>query len=120
MTKWLLLLAVLSFGAAAGAAELPNEAYDFLLSKLAAEEGRYDEALERIDSVVSKNPDDAVLLYERALMLIDAGRVDRAESELRTVVQKHPDFYDAQRILGRLLLDRAGNDRAKVDEALKV
>ncbi len=121
MTKGLLLLlAVLSFGAAADAAELPNESYDFLLSKLAAEEGRYDEALERIDNVISKSPDDAVLLYERALMLIDAGRVDRAESELRTVAQKHPDFYDAQRILGRLLLDRAGNDRAKVDEALKV
>lgn len=120
MTKGLLLLAVLSFGASASAAELPNESYDFLLSKLAAEEGRYDEALEHIDTVITKSPDDPVLLYERALMLIDAGRVDRAESELRTVVQKHPDFYDAQRILGRLLLDRAGNDRAKVDEALKV
>lgn len=121
MTKGaLLLLAVLSFGVPAGAAELPNESYDFLLSKLAAEEGRYDEALQRIDDVIAKSPGDPVLLYERALMLVDAGRVDRAESELRNVVEKHPDFYDAQRILGRLLLDRAGNDRAKVDEALKV
>ncbi|MFP5245861.1 MAG: tetratricopeptide repeat protein, partial [Thermoanaerobaculia bacterium] len=87
--------------------------------KMAAEEGRYDEALDRLDKVINKNPNDPVLLYERAMIFIDAGRIERAENELRKVVAKSPDFYDANRVLGRVLLDRAGSDRTKVDEALK-
>jgi len=119
MKYGLVLLAVLSFTAAAGAQDFPNEPYDFLLAKLAAEEGRYDEAIDKISSVIQKNPHEPVLMYERAMMFIDAGRIDRAETELRAVVDKNPDFYDAERVLGRLLLDRAGGDRARVDEALK-
>jgi len=113
------LAALLSFGAAALAQEFPSEPYDFLSAKLAAAEGRYDEALDKINAVIAKNPKDPVLLYERAMMLIDAGRVERAEQELRTITTSSPDFYDAQRVLGRMLLDRAGGDRARVDEALK-
>lgn len=114
-----LLLAILSLAPVAGAQEFPTEPHEFLLAKLAAEEGRYDEALNRIDRVIARNPDNPVLLYERAMMLIDAGRIDRAEGELREVVRVSPDFYDANRILGRLLLDRAGADRARIEEALK-
>src|SRR5436190_1904222 len=113
------LAALLSFGAAALAQDFPSEPYDFLPSKWAAVEGRYDVALNNSNAVIAKNPKDPVLLYERAMMLIDAGRIDRAEQELRTIATNTPDFYDAQRILGRLLLDRAGGDRARVDEALK-
>jgi tetratricopeptide (TPR) repeat protein len=116
------LVVALLFGAVAAVAaaqELPTEPYDFLLAKMAAADGRYDEALSKIDRVIEKNPGNPVLLYERAMMLIDASRPDRAEGELRKIVVAHPDFYDAQRILGRILLDRAGNDRARVDEALE-
>ncbi|HYR28935.1 MAG TPA: tetratricopeptide repeat protein, partial [Thermoanaerobaculia bacterium] len=120
MLKSLCLVAVLSFTAASGAQEAPsNEPYEFLLAKAAANEGRYDEALERFDRLIAKTPKDPVLLYERAMLLIDAGRIDRATQELRTVAAAHPDFYDAHRILGRLLLDRAGGDKAGVEEALK-
>ena len=120
MTKYgLLLLALLSFGAGVKAQDFPNEPYEFILAKLAAAEGRYDEALEHINGVIQKSPNDPVLLYERAMMYIDAGRVDRAESELRAVTEKNPDFYDAQRVLGRLLLDRSGGDKARTEEALK-
>ena len=120
MTKYgLMLAALLSFGAAAMAQEFPNEPYEFLAAKLASAEGRYDEALDRMNAVLQKNPGEPVLLYERAMMLIDAGRIEKAESELRAVTEKNPEFYDAQRVLGRLLLDRAGGDRARVDEALK-
>jgi tetratricopeptide (TPR) repeat protein len=59
-----------------------------------------------------------VLQFERAMILIDASRPDAAETALRDVATSRPDFYDAQRVLGRLLLDRAGSDRAKIDEAL--
>lgn len=120
MTKSaVVLLAVLSLCTAAAAQEFPTEPHEFLMAKLAAEEGRFDEALSRIDKVITKNPGNPVLLYERAMMLIDANRIDRAESELRTVVEKSPQFFDANRVLGRILLDRAGNNKAKVEEALK-
>lgn len=115
----LLLIAVLSFPTAAVAQEFPNEPHEFLLAKLAAEEGRFDEALNRLDKVIAKTPGDPVLLYERAMILIDAARIDRAEAELRKIAQQWPEFYEANRVLGRVLLDRAGADRPKVEEALR-
>ena len=113
-TCLLLLIAALSVTAAASAQEFPNEPHEFLLAKLAAEEGRFDDALKHMDKVIAKSPSDPVLLYERAMILIESGRIDRAEDELREVAQQSPEFYDANRVLGRVLLDRAGADRAKV------
>lgn len=115
----LLLLTVLAFPVVTSGQEFPNEPYEFLLAKLAADEGRFDDALSLLDKVIRKVPDDPVLRYERAMMLIDAGRVDRAETELRAVLTRTPDFYDANRVLGRLLLDRGNSDRNRVEEALK-
>lgn len=119
MKKLLGALVLAACAVAAGAQEPTQDSYDFINAKLAAEDGRYDEALSLLDKVIQKNPDNAVLLYERAMVLIDASRTDRAESELRRVVELTPDFYDAQRVLGRLLLDRSNGERTRVDEALK-
>jgi tetratricopeptide (TPR) repeat protein len=123
MLKSLCLAAVLSFTAAVGqsanAQEPQNEPYEFLLAKLAAQEGRFDEALLRLDKLIAKNPKEPVLLYERAMLLIDAGRIDRATSELRAVADANPTFFDAHRVLGRLLLDRSGGNKGDVDEALR-
>lgn len=113
-----LLLTVAAFAAPLAAQETSNDPYEFVLAKLAAADGRFDEALTRIDKLVAAHPDNAVLRYERALVLVDASRIDAAEAELRKVVAAQPSFFDAERLLGRILLDRAGNDRAKVDEAL--
>ena len=117
--KLLCLAAVACFTAAAGAQEGASDPHEFLLAKLAATEGRFDESLQRLDKLIAKTPNDPVLTYERAILLIDAGRIDRAVHELRAVADKHPDFYDAHRVLGRLLLDRAGADRAGIDDALR-
>lgn len=114
----LALLAVLSLSLAAQAQDFSSEPYEFLLAKEAAEQGRFEEALMRFERVLDKEPNNPVLLFERAMVLIDAGRIEKAESELRTVVAANPDFFDAQRILGRLLLDRSGGERTKVEEAL--
>ena len=40
-----LLLALMAFSVAAGAQELSDDAYEFILAKLAADDGRLDEAL---------------------------------------------------------------------------
>lgn len=115
----LLLLAVVFLSNAASAQEFPSEPHEFLLAKLAANEGRFDDALQHFDKVLATNPTDPVVLYERAMVLLDAGRVDRGEAELRKLLGYTPDFYDANRVLGRVLLDRAGSDRSKVEEALR-
>lgn len=119
LKRALILPAALSFAIAAGAQEFPNEPYEFLLAKEAAEEGRYDEAISRLDRIIEKDPKDPILLFERAMMFIDSGRFEKAEAELRQVVKLNPDLYDAQRVLGRLLLDRAGMDRSRAEEALE-
>lgn len=113
----LTILVPLSAGAQAPTIN-SDDSYDFILAKLAAEDGRFDEALAKLDKLVAKSPNDVVLQYERAMVLVDASRIDEAEAALRNVVAAKPDFYDAQRMLGRIILDRAGSDRAKIDDAL--
>jgi predicted Zn-dependent protease len=119
MKKWFLLLALaLGCSVAATAQEFSDDPYEFILAKLAAQDGRYDEALSRMDKLAVRHPENVVLQFERAMILIDASRADAAEAALRKVTSDRPDFYDAQRVLGRLLLDRAGADRQKIDAAL--
>jgi len=119
MKKFLLMVAAtLVFSTTAHAQESSEDPYEFILAKLAAQDARYDEAISRIDKIVARNAGNAVLQFERAMILIDASRPDAAEAALRAVTTSRPEFYDAQRVLGRLLLDRAGSDRAKIDEAL--
>lgn len=119
MKKSLLLLTLASvFSLTAAAQDFSEDPYEFIMAKLAAQEGRYDDALTRIEKVVARNPGNSVLQFERAMILIDASRTDLAEAALRKVTIEHPDFYDAQRVLGRLILDRSGTDRGKVEDAL--
>ncbi len=99
-------------------AQPASESYEFILAKLAAEQGNYDEALTKLDRLIAKDSANTDLLFERAMVLIDSGKVERAETELRKITAASPDFYDARRVLARMLLDRAGTDRAKIEEAL--
>ncbi len=114
----ILVVAVLPFLPNAAAQDTSSGPYEFILAKLAAADGKYDQALSLMDKVVQANPKNQVVLFERAMILVDAGKIDRAETELRSLVAAHPEFYDAQRALGRVLLDRAGNDKTRLDEAL--
>src|ERR1041385_1323054 len=92
MKKLIFLLAIL-VPLSAGAQAPPvnsDDAYDFIQAKLAAEDGRYDEALAKVDKLVAKDPGNVVLQYERAMMLVDASRIDDAEAALRKVVAAKP------------------------------
>ncbi|HVR44590.1 MAG TPA: tetratricopeptide repeat protein [Thermoanaerobaculia bacterium] len=112
-----LLLSCLPSLLAAQPADVSPE-HDFIMARLAAHGGEYDTALRLMDRVLRKSPGDPVLLFERASMLVDAQRFPRAESELRKLVEREPDFYDANRLLGRLLLDRSGGSPGRIEEAL--
>src|SRR5204862_121142 len=113
------LAALLSFGAAALAQDFPSEPYDFLSAKLAAEEGRYDEALDKINAVIAKNPKDPVLLYERAIMqLIEIYQQEnewhKAAELLQPLIDEDPLNADLQRQQGFFYL-RAGDARKAAD-----
>lgn len=113
-----ILILVLASVAFVQAQNFSTAAHEFVMARLAADEGDFDRALALLDKVLQSSPDDPVLLYERASVLIDARKLDRAESELRRLLRIVPQFYDAQKLLGRLLLDRSGGEREKVEEAM--
>lgn len=99
---------------AAGAAQ----ASKFIEARFAAAEGDFDRALRLIDEVAKANPSDPYVLFERAEMLLEAGQLDRSITELRRVASDFPDFYEAQRLLGRILLDQSRGERNDLTEAL--
>lgn len=103
---------------AVAAQEEPDEMYGFMAARLAAERGEYSRAIDLISKVIEKNPTDSVLRYERAEIYAAAAKLDKAIAELREVVKLSPKFYEAQRLLGRILIDTSGGNREKVDEAL--
>lgn len=102
----------------AAAQNYSDNTQQFLVARFAAEAGEWKQALEILDELQRKAPDDPVVRFERASVLADAGDLDRAVAELRIVTAKHPTFYDAQRLLGRILLDLSRDDSKKLDEAL--
>ncbi|MGK2856769.1 MAG: tetratricopeptide repeat protein [Thermoanaerobaculia bacterium] len=103
---------------AVAAQETPDEMYGFLAARMAAERGEFSRALDLIGEVIEKNPTDPVLRYERAEIYATAAKLDKAITELREVVKLSPKFYEAQRLLGRILIDTSAGNREKVDEAL--
>ncbi|MCA1732120.1 MAG: tetratricopeptide repeat protein [Acidobacteria bacterium] len=116
-----LAIALTLAAAAAGAAPAsptPSPAFDYMQARLAANAGDYDTALQLMDRLIAREATDPILLFERARILLDAQRIPRAESELRKIVTLAPDFFDANRLLGRLLIDRSGGTPAKIDEGL--
>lgn len=121
MTRLLLaLLLTLATATAAVAAEPdpPSGAWEFMMARLAANEGDFDEALRLMDRVLKTDPQNPILIFEKASILLDAQKLQRGESELRKLVQEHPNFYDANRLLGRLLLDRSSGSPGRIEEAL--
>ena len=86
MKNLLLLTAgALLIAGAAPAQEFRTEPSQFIEAKLAASEGHFDQALSLIDKVIATDPNDPVLLFERASMLLDAGKADRGEASEKAV-----------------------------------
>ncbi|MHB0971374.1 MAG: tetratricopeptide repeat protein [Thermoanaerobaculia bacterium] len=116
--RLIVLTLVAALALPAAAQESRPDYGDFVIARLFAEDGDFGAALDRMDRVVEKNPGDPVVLFERAMILLDAGKFERAENDLRKIVNADPNFYDARKLLGRVLLDRSRGNRERVEEAL--
>lgn len=102
----------------AGPASSPDP-YAFLMARIASEEGRYREALELFSQLIEREPRNAILHLERAEVFLATRQPAKAEEDLRKAVEIDPDLYDAQKLLGRVLLDRSGGAPGKVSQALE-
>jgi tetratricopeptide (TPR) repeat protein len=70
------------------------------------EVGRRDAALDVYAAGLKAYPDNADILYARALLAVKLDRIDLAEADLRHVIAADPDHADALNALGYTLADR--------------
>jgi tetratricopeptide (TPR) repeat protein len=73
--------------------------------------GQGSEASVVLQRALEREPKNALLWYEKALIESEAGKRDQAISDLRKALQSKPDFADAQNNLG-INLVQAGDTRA--------
>lgn len=75
---------------------------------------RHKEAFQMYSRALRENPDDADLLYARALSAEKVDRLDITESDLLKVLSSEPENANALNALGYTLADRTG----RLEEAL--
>lgn len=75
-------------------------------SQLLIDERRSAEAYELLELALRQQPDDARLLYTRALVAVELGRIEVAETDLRKVLSQEPQNAAALNALGYTLADR--------------
>lgn len=73
--------------------------------------GRLEESLAVYNQALEEHPDNADLLYGRAMTAVSLGRIDLAESDLRKVIDAEPDNAHALNALGYTLVDQTDRVR---------
>ncbi len=74
---------------------------------------RTREAFELLDQATGRWPEDADLIYEKAMLAEKLGRFDVMERLLREIIADHPNYHHAFNALGYSLADR----NTRIDEA---
>ncbi|MBK9444642.1 MAG: tetratricopeptide repeat protein [Betaproteobacteria bacterium] len=82
-------------------------------AQLLRDAGRDEEALALLDQVNAKQPDQAEVLYDAALLAEKLGRMNIVEANLRRVIELRPDNAHAYNALGYSLAERG----IRLDEA---
>lgn len=67
---------------------------------------REEEAMQSLTVALETTPDDANLLYTRAMLAERLGDLDRLESDLKHLLSKHPDHAEALNALGYSLANK--------------
>ena len=77
---------------------------------------RPGEAMNVLDGALAAYPEEAGLLYARAMVAVKLDRLDVVERDLRSIISRDPDHADALNALGYTLADRT--DRFEEAHAL--
>lgn len=67
---------------------------------------RPGEAMNVLDGALAAYPEEAGLLYARAMVAVKLDRLDVVERDLRSIISRDPDHADALNALGYTLADR--------------
>jgi tetratricopeptide (TPR) repeat protein len=81
--------------------------------ELLREHGLDEQAAEVYTTALDADPDNADLLYARAMLAVGMDRIDLLEQDLRRILIAEPDHVDALNALGYTLADRTD----RLDEA---
>ncbi len=77
---------------------------------------RYQEAYDRLQQALEREPNDTDLLYEQAMVAERLSRLDEMERLLRRLIELRPDYHHAYNALGYSLADR----NVRLDEAKRL
>lgn len=104
--------------AAAGAAPaVENAPYEFVLAKLLAAEGAWQEAVDRFDGAVALAPDDPYLRLDFAGFLLQIGRRAKALEQAAEARRLAPENADTLSVFARAQLAVADGDPAATERA---
>ena len=67
---------------------------------------RYQEAYDRLQQALEREPNDTDLLYDQAMLAEKLSRLDEMERLLRRLIELRPDYHHAYNALGYSLADR--------------
>jgi tetratricopeptide (TPR) repeat protein len=84
--------------------------------QLLREAKRYQEAYDRLQQALQREPNDTDLLYEQAMVAEKLDRLDEMERLLRRLIELRPDYHHAYNALGYSLADR----NVRLDEAKRL
>lgn len=86
----------------------PQQGPTFALieGELLRDQGLKDEALQVYSSALEQWPDNADLLYARAMLAVSMDQIAQLERDLRLILVGNPDHVDALNALGYTLADR--------------
>ncbi len=83
------------------------------LSQIDRQENNYEQALKRLDEVLSALPDKPILLVDRGIILADQGSFDQARTILEAALRERPDDMYAAFHLARVLEKHGELERAE-------
>ena len=116
--KRALLTALALLPAAVGAAPVENAPYEFMLAKLLAAEGAWQEAVDRFDAAVALAPEDAYVRLDYAGFLMQIGRRGEALEQATEARRLAPSDPETLPVFARAQLAVADGDPEAVGRAL--
>ena len=95
-------------------AENGSAAYlSFLKGYRAAQEGRYQQAIENYKAALNSDPNSSTIRSELALLYTGMGELPKAEEQLKEALRIDPNNCTTLKLLAGLLSSRGESDKAK-------